>query len=190
MIKKKSQYIYSSFDSAIIKNLYMYSSHDWDSFLNDYFEDRDLVLSQIKRSNIQLVVKSKKDVVINCSNQYDIKILIENSLTYSPDDPSLSFFLLFLLKKFEINKKILAHYGDNISKDNEISSSEYIKISYLLSKYLDSYFDLRLMNFLLKLNDRIIFMKNHWLGTDDEPYFFESISIERDIVQKLIKEIT
>jgi len=188
MTEHNFPYIYSRINYAEKKNLYMYSRHRWATFLKDYFVDRNEVLSEIKCKTLKHLDTENSTSIDHIDlQQHDIHALIECLLRTSPNHSEFLRVLLFFLKKFETKGKILANYEDKTAC--EVSPLDYIKLSYVVSKFLKHTYNAKFMNFFLKLNDKIIFMKNQWIKTQAEPYFFSALSCEIELIRKLQDQI-
>jgi hypothetical protein len=173
-------YIYSKINYSENRNMYMYSTHNWENFLEDYFKDRIDFLEEIKKKYIE---RNIENIDINkCSSN----ILLDYLLSHSSDHPKFLNVLLIFLRKLETKGKILVCYEDNIER--ELLPSDYIKLSYCVSKFLKTNYSIKYLNFFLKLNDKIIFMRDQWIGSDDESYFFFSISYEIEKIRELMEK--
>jgi len=178
-------YIYSNINYAEKRNLYMYSTHNWEMFLEDYLDDRNKVLREIKCKTLEyLDHQDRADLDIQ---QCDSHTLIEHLIRVSPNHHQFSKGLMIFLRKFEIKGKILANYHDDT--ESELLPLDYIKLSYAVSKFLKYTYKTKYMNFFLKLNDKIIFMKSQWIKTKAEPYFFSSLSCEVELIRKLWEQV-
>jgi hypothetical protein len=162
----------------------MYSNESWESFLDLYTNNRELVCKQIvdKRKPI---TRDDQFIFPPFSEAFKSVDIIDDLTKCEQFTENSLRYLHLMAQKLETTKKILENYP-SISP-HEVDISSYIKLSYSFSKHAYSSLNLKILNVLLKLNDKLIFYKNSWLGSSTEFLMFHSLSNEMNSIKKIKK---
>ena len=178
-----NKYIYSESDFSATKNLYMYSNEEWDTFLETYKNHREKICLEIKGTS-DLSTLQIKEPLPKFSKEFDTLMVIDRLLNSQLTELNCLLYLQFLLKKLESTKVIFIRYPKD-QETEEITLPYYIKLSYLFSEYIKKHSDIRFLNILLKLNDKIIHYKKQWIDGEYRTYVFFALSQEMKIVENI-----
>ena len=198
-MNNNSTYNYSDGDLLETPQKYQMTRFEGIKFLQDYFSSRNQSIKNFfSQSNNDFdlkffVNKSQKESKIpkfpEISNTYNLLLfLLDNKISNNFDSLMISK-LDFLLKKFEIKKRIYESY-DN--KGQEISNNfdylqNYALLSILCLLQFHQINDLRYLNAALKINDTICSQKEKIISDDDKLLTRISLELEMKEISKLLE---
>ena len=198
-MNKNSTYNYSDGDLLETPQKYQMTEFEGIKFLQDYFSSRKQFIkffSNQSNNTFNLksfIAKSQKKYPISkiseiTSTNQLILFLLDNKISNNLDIQMKSK-LDFLLKKFEIKKRIYESY-DNHGKELSYKYDylqNYLLLSILCLLEFCEISDLRYLNTALKINDTICSQKEKIISNDDKSLSNISLELEMEAIFKLLE---
>lgn len=162
----------------------MYTEENWDTFFDIYIKSRCEIFSEITSYTSILNLISAQPFCKIPENM-NVPSILDNLTPIGSYSNEARLVLLSFLQKLEVHKKIYTAYSPERSTE-EISIEYYTKLAFCFARFLNLYdLDLRVMNILLKLNDKLLYRKQEWIGTRHEGFVLYAIQEEINFVKKI-----
>ena len=195
------EYSYTNADLLEFPQKYQMTPFDGREFLSSYEKNRQKILDKIKNNQTvnslshtlkllqkQFLIDIKSDQKIFVTSNQLSSILLR--LQHQKETQQETKFIMALLKKFEIKKRIFSEYDYEL-KENSTNFKilrNYILFAAICVKKFQDNNNLKFLNTVLKLNDIICSQIDSITDVNDLSLVYYVINLELEYVRDLIRK--
>ena len=195
------EYSYTNTDLLEFPQKYQMSPFEGREFLSSYEKNRQKILDKIKNNQTvnslshtlkllqkQFLIDIKSDQKIFVTSNQLSSILLR--LQHQKETQQETKFIMALLKKFEIKKRIFSEY-DHELKENSTDFkilTNYILLAAICAKKFQDNSNPKFLNTLLKLNDTICSQIDSINDVNNLSLIYYIINLELEYVRDLIRK--
>ena len=195
------EYSYTNADLLEFPQKYQMTPFEGREFLSSYEKNRQKILDKIKNNQTvnslshtlkllqkQFLIDIKSDQKIFVTSNQLSSILLR--LQHQKETQQETKFIMALLKKFEIKKRIFSEY-DHELKENSTDFkilTNYILLAAICAKKFQDNSNPKFLNVLLKLNDTICSQINSINDVNNLSLIYYIINLELEYVRDLIRK--
>ena len=198
---QKLEYSYTNTDLFEFPQKYQMTPFEGREFLSSYEKNRQKILDKIKNNQTvnslshtlkllqkQFLIDIKSDQKIFVTSNQLSSILLR--LQHQKETQQETKFIMALLKKFEIKKRIFSEY-DHELKENSTDFkilTNYILLAAICAKKFQDNSNPKFLNTLLKLNDTICSQIDSINDVNNLSLIYYIINLELEYVRDLIRK--
>ena len=198
---QKLEYSYTNTDLFEFPQKYQMTPFEGREFLSSYEKTRQKILDKIKNNQTvnslshtlkllqkQFLIDIKSDQKIFVTSNQLSSILLR--LQHQKETQQETKFIMALLKKFEIKKRIFSEY-DHELKENSTDFkilTNYILLAAICAKKFQDNSNPKFLNTLLKLNDTICSQIDSINDVNNLSLIYYIINLELEYVRDLIRK--
>jgi len=198
---EKLEYSYANTDLLEFPQKYQMTPFEGREFLSSYEKNRQKILDKIKNNQTvnslshtlellqkQFLIDIKSDQKIFVTSNQLSSILLR--LQHQKETQQETKFIMALLKKFEIKKRIFSEY-DHELKENSTDFkilTNYILLAAICAKKFQDNSNPKFLNVLLKLNDTICSQIDSINDVNNLSLIYYIINLELEYVRDLIRK--
>ena len=198
---QKLEYSYTNTDLFEFPQKYQMTPFEGREFLSSYEKNRQKILDKIKNNQTvnslshtlkllqkQFLIDIKSDQKIFVTSNQLSSILLR--LQHQKETQQETKFIMALLKKFEIKKRIFSEY-DHELKENSTDFkilTNYILLAAICAKKFQDNSNPKFLNVLLKLNDTICSQIDSINDVNNLSLIYYIINLELEYVRDLIRK--
>ena len=198
---QKLEYSYTNADLLEFPQKYQMTPFEGREFLSSYEKTRQKILDKIKNNQTvnslshtlkllqkQFLIDIKSDQKIFVTSNQLSAILIK--LQHQKETQQETKFIMALLKKFEIKKRIFSEY-DHELKENSTDFkilTNYILLAAICAKKFQDNSNPKFLNTLLKLNDTICSQIDSINDVNNLSLIYYIINLELEYIHDLIRK--
>ena len=198
---QKLEYSYTNTDLFEFPQKYQMTPFEGKEFLSSYEKTRQKILDKIKNNQTvnslshtlkllqkQFLIDIKSDQKIFVTSNQLSSILLK--LQHQKETQQETKFIMALLKKFEIKKRIFSEY-DHELKENSTDFkilTNYILLAAICAKKFQDNSNPKFLNVLLKLNDTICSQIDSINDVNNLSLIYYIINLELEYVRDLIRK--
>ena len=195
------EYSYANTDLLEFPQKYQMTPFEGREFLSSYEKNRQKILDKIKNNQTvnslshtlkllqkQFLIDIKSDQKIFVTSNQLSSILLR--LQHQKETQQETKFIMALLKKFEIKKRIFSEY-DHELKENSTDFkilTNYILLAAICAKKFQDNSNPKFLNVLLKLNDTICSQINSINDVNNLSLIYYIINLELEYIRDLIRK--
>ena len=195
------EYSYANADRLEFPQKYQMTPFEGREFLSSYEKNRQKILDKIKNNQTvnslshtlkllqkQFLIDIKSDQKIFVTSNQLSSILLR--LQHQKETQQETKFIMALLKKFEIKKRIFSEY-DHELKENSTDFkilTNYILLAAICAKKFQDNSNPKFLNTLLKLNDTICSQIDSINDVNNLSLIYYIINLELEYVRDLIRK--
>ena len=195
------EYSYANTDLLEFPQKYQMTPFEGREFLSSYEKNRQKILDKIKNNQTvnslshtlkllqkQFLIDIKSDQKIFVTSNQLSSILLR--LQHQKETQQETKFIMALLKKFEIKKRIFSEY-DHELKENSTDFkilTNYILLAAICAKKFQDNSNPKFLNVLLKLNDTICSQIDSINDVNNLSLIYYIINLELEYVRDLIRK--
>ena len=195
------EYSYANTDLLEFPQKYQMTPFEGRELLSSYEKNRQKILDKIKNNQTvnslphtlkllqkQFLIDIKSDQKIFVTSNQLSSILLR--LQHQKETQQETKFIMALLKKFEIKKRIFSEY-DHELKENSTDFkilANYILLAAICTKKFQDSSNLKFLNTLLKLNDTICSQIDSINDVNNLSLIYYIINLELEFVRDLIRK--
>jgi hypothetical protein len=195
------EYSYANTDLLEFPQKYQMTPFEGREFLSSYEKNRQKILDKIKNNQTvnslshtlkllqkQFLIDIKSDQKIFVTSNQLSSILLR--LQHQKETQQETKFIMALLKKFEIKKRIFSEY-DHELKENSTDFkilTNYILLAAICAKKFQDNSNPKFLNTLLKLNDTICSQIDSINDVNNLSLIYYIINLELEYVRDLIRK--
>ena len=195
------EYSYTNTDLLEFPQKYQMTPFEGREFLSSYEKNRQKILDKIKNNQTvnslshtlkllqkQFLIDIKSDQKIFVTGNQLSSILLR--LQHQKETQQETKFIMALLKKFEIKKRIFSEY-DHELKENSTDFkilTNYILLAAICAKKFQDNSNPKFLNVLLKLNDTICSQIDSINDVNNLSLIYYIINLELEYVRDLIRK--
>jgi len=195
------EYSYANTDLLEFPQKYQMTPFEGREFLSSYEKNRQKILDKIKNNQTvnslshtlillqkQFLIDIKSDQKIFVTSNQLSSILLR--LQHQKETQQETKFIMALLKKFEIKKRIFSEY-DHELKENSTDFkilTNYILLAAICAKKFQDDSNPKFLNVLLKLNDTICSQIDSINDGNDLSLIYYIINLELEYIRDLIRK--
>ena len=195
------EYSYTNTDLLEFPQKYQMTPFEGREFLSSYEKNRQKILDKIKNNQTvnslshtlkllqkQFLIDIKSDQKIFVTSNQLSSILLR--LQHQKETQQETKFIMALLKKFEIKKRIFSEY-DHELKENSTDFkilTNYILLAAICAKKFQDNSNPKFLNTLLKLNDTICSQIDSINDVNNLSLIYYIINLELEYVRDLIRK--
>ena len=195
------EYSYTNADLLEFPQKYQMTPFEGREFLSSYEKNRQKILDKIKNNQTvnslshtlkllqkQFLIDIKSDQKIFVTSNQLSSILLR--LQHQKETQQETKFIMALLKKFEIKKRIFSEY-DHELKENSTDFkilTNYILLAAICAKKFQDNSNPKFLNTLLKLNDTICSQIDSINDVNNLSLIYYIINLELEYVRDLIRK--
>ena len=195
------EYSYTNADLLEFPQKYQMTPFEGREFLSSYEKNRQKILDKIKNNQTvnslshtlkllqkQFLIDIKSDQKIFVTSNQLSSILLR--LQHQKETQQETKFIMALLKKFEIKKRIFSEY-DHELKENSTDFKiliNYILLAAICAKKFQDNSNPKFLNVLLKLNDTICSQIDSINDVNNLSLIYYIINLELEYVRDLIRK--
>ena len=199
---QKLEYSYTNTDLFEFPQKYQMTPFEGREFLSSYEKTRQKILDKIKNNQTvnslshtlkllqkQFLIDIKSDQKIFVTSNQLSSILLR--LQHQKETQQETKFIMALLKKFEIKKRIFSEY-DHELKENSTDFkilTNYILLAAICAKKFQDNSNPKFLNTLLKLNDTICSQIDSINDVNNLSLIYYIINLELEYIRDLIRKI-
>ena len=199
---EKLEYSYANTDLLEFPQKYQMTPFEGREFLSSYEKNRQKILDKIKNNQTvnslshtlkllqkQFLIDIKSDQKIFVTSNQLSSILLR--LQHQKETQQETKFIMALLKKFEIKKRIFSEY-DHELKENSTDFkilTNYILLAAICAKKFQDNGNPKFLNTLLKLNDTICSQIDSINDVNNLSLIYYIINLELEYIRDLIRKI-
>lgn len=196
------EYSYTNTDLLEFPQKYQMTPFEGREFLSSYEKTRQRILDKIKNNQTvnslsytlkllqkQFLIDIKSDQKIFVTSNQLSSILLR--LQHQKETQQETKFIMALLKKFEIKKRIFSEY-DHELKENSTDFkilTNYILLAAICAKKFQDNGNPKFLNTLLKLNDTICSQIDSINDVNNLSLIYYIINLELEYIRDLIRKI-
>jgi len=196
------EYSYTNTDLLEFPQKYQMTPFEGREFLSSYEKTRQRILDKIKNNQTvnslsytlkllqkQFLIDIKSDQKIFVTSNQLSSILLR--LQHQKETQQETKFIMALLKKFEIKKRIFSEY-DHELKENSTDFkilTNYILLAAICAKKFQDNSNPKFLNTLLKLNDTICSQIDSINDVNNLSLIYYIINLELEYIRDLIRKI-
>lgn len=198
---QKLEYSYTNTDLFEFPQKYQMTPFEGREFLSSYEKNRQKILDKIKNNQTvnslshtlellqkQFLIDIKSDQKIFVTSNQLSSILLR--LQHQKETQQETKFIMALLKKFEIKKRIFSEY-DHELKENSTDFkilTNYILLAAICAKKFQDNSNPKFLNTLLKLNDTICSQIDSINDVNNLSLIYYIINLELEYIRDLIRK--
>ena len=198
---QKLEYSYTNADLLEFPQKYQMTPFEGREFLSSYEKNRQKILDKIKNNQTvnslshtlkllqkQFLIDIKSDQKIFVTSNQLSSILLR--LQHQKETQQETKFIMALLKKFEIKKRIFSEY-DHELKENSTDFkilTNYILLAAICAKKFQDNSNPKFLNTLLKLNDTICSQIDSINDVNNLSLIYYIINLELEYIRDLIRK--
>jgi len=198
---QKLEYSYTNTDLFEFPQKYQMTPFEGREFLSSYEKTRQKILDKIKNNQTvnslshtlkllqkQFLIDIKSDQKIFVTSNQLSSILLK--LQHQKETQQETKFIMALLKKFEIKKRIFSEY-DHELKENSTDFkilTNYILLAAICAKKFQDNSNPKFLNTLLKLNDTICSQIDSINDVNNLSLIYYIINLELEYIRDLIRK--
>ena len=198
---QKLEYSYTNTDLFEFPQKYQMTPFEGREFLSSYEKTRQKILDKIKNNQTvnslshtlkllqkQFLIDIKSDQKIFVTSNQLSSILLK--LQHQKETQQETKFIMALLKKFEIKKRIFSEY-DHELKENSTDFkilTNYILLAAICAKKFQDNSNPKFLNTLLKLNDTICSQIDSINDVNNLSLIYYIINLELEYIHDLIRK--
>lgn len=198
---QKLEYSYTNTDLFEFPQKYQMTPFEGKEFLSSYEKTRQKILDKIKNNQTvnslshtlkllqkQFLIDIKSDQKIFVTSNQLSSILLK--LQHQKETQQETKFIMALLKKFEIKKRIFSEY-DHELKENSTDFkilTNYILLAAICAKKFQDNSNPKFLNTLLKLNDTICSQIDSINDVNNLSLIYYIINLELEYIRDLIRK--
>ena len=198
---QKLEYSYTNTDLLEFPQKYQMTPFEGRELLSSYEKNRQKILDKIKNNQTvnslshtlkllqkQFLIDIKSDQKIFVTSNQLSSIFLR--LQHQKETQQETKFIMALLKKFEIKKRIFSEY-DHELKENSTDFkilANYILLAAICTKKFQDSSNLKFLNTLLKLNDTICSQIDSINDVNNLSLIYYIINLELEFVRDLIRK--
>ena len=198
---QKLEYSYTNTDLFEFPQKYQMTPFEGKEFLSSYEKTRQKILDKIKNNQTvnslshtlkllqkQFLIDIKSDQKIFVTSNQLSSILLR--LQHQKETQQETKFIMALLKKFEIKKRIFSEY-DHELKENSTDFkilTNYILLAAICAKKFQDNSNPKFLNTLLKLNDTICSQIDSINDVNNLSLIYYIINLELEYIHDLIRK--
>ena len=198
---QKLEYSYTNTDLFEFPQKYQMTPFEGREFLSSYEKTRQKILDKIKNNQTvnslshtlkllqkQFLIDIKSDQKIFVTSNQLSSILLK--LQHQKETQQETKFIMALLKKFEIKKRIFSEY-DHELKENSTDFkilTNYILLAAICAKKFQDNSNPKFLNVLLKLNDTICSQIDSINDVNNLSLIYYIINLELEYIHDLIRK--
>ena len=198
---QKLEYSYTNTDLFEFPQKYQMTPFEGREFLSSYEKTRQKILDKIKNNQTvnslshtlkllqkQFLIDIKSDQKIFVTSNQLSSILLR--LQHQKETQQETKFIMALLKKFEIKKRIFSEY-DHELKENSTDFkilTNYILLAAICAKKFQDNSNPKFLNTLLKLNDTICSQIDSINDVNNLSLIYYIINLELEYIRDLIRK--
>ena len=198
---QKLEYSYTNTDLLEFPQKYQMTPFEGREFLSSYEKNRQKILDKIKNNQTvnslshtlkllqkQFLIDIKSDQKIFVTSNQLSSILLR--LQHQKETQQETKFIMALLKKFEIKKRIFSEY-DHELKENSTDFkilTNYILLAAICAKKFQDNSNPKFLNTLLKLNDTICSQIDSINDVNNLSLIYYIINLELEYIRDLIRK--
>lgn len=198
---QKLEYSYTNTDLFEFPQKYQMTPFEGKEFLSSYEKTRQKILDKIKNNQTvnslshtlkllqkQFLIDIKSDQKIFVTSNQLSSILLK--LQHQKETQQETKFIMALLKKFEIKKRIFSEY-DHELKENSTDFkilTNYILLAAICAKKFQDNSNPKFLNTLLKLNDTICSQIDSINDVNNLSLIYYIINLELEYIHDLIRK--
>ena len=195
------EYSYANADLLEFPQKYQMTPFEGREFLSSYEKNRQKILDKIKNNQTvnslshtlkllqkQFLIDIKSDQKIFVTSNQLSSILLR--LQHQKETQQETKFIMALLKKFEIKKRIFSEY-DHELKENSTDFkilTNYILLAAICAKKFQDDSNPKFLNVLLKLNDTICSQIDSINDVNNLSLIYYIINLELEYIRELIRK--
>jgi hypothetical protein len=195
------EYSYTNADLLEFPQKYQMTPFEGREFLSSYEKNRQKILDKIKNNQTvnslshtlkllqkQFLIDIKSDQKIFVTSNQLSSILLR--LQHQKETQQETKFIMALLKKFEIKKRIFSEY-DHELKENSTDFkilTNYILLAAICAKKFQDNSNPKFLNVLLKLNDTICSQIDSINDVNNLSLIYYIINLELEYIRDLIRK--
>ena len=195
------EYSYTNADLLEFPQKYQMTPFEGREFLSSYEKNRQKILDKIKNNQTvnslshtlkllqkQFLIDIKSDQKIFVTSNQLSSILLK--LQHQKETQQETKFIMALLKKFEIKKRIFSEY-DHELKENSTDFkilTNYILLAAICAKKFQDNSNPKFLNTLLKLNDTICSQIDSINDVNNLSLIYYIINLELEYIRDLIRK--
>ena len=195
------EYSYTNTDLVEFPQKYQMTPFEGREFLSSYEKNRQKILDKIKNNQTvnslshtlkllqkQFLIDIKSDQKIFVTSNQLSSILLR--LQHQKETQQETKFIMALLKKFEIKKRIFSEY-DHELKENSTDFkilTNYILLAAICAKKFQDNSNPKFLNTLLKLNDTICSQIDSINDVNNLSLIYYIINLELEYIRDLIRK--
>ena len=195
------EYSYANTDLLEFPQKYQMTPFEGREFLSSYEKNRQKILDKIKNNQTvnslshtlellqkQFLIDIKSDQKIFVTSNQLSSILLR--LQHQKETQQETKFIMALLKKFEIKKRIFSEYDHELNENSTDFKilTNYILLAAICAKKFQDNSNPKFLNVLLKLNDTICSQIDSINDVNNLSLIYYIINLELEYIRDLIRK--